>query len=67
VLNAVKNCQEVCRIYCATANPLEVVVAATEQGNGVMGVIDGSRPKGIEDDEGKEWRKNLLRSFKYKL
>jgi len=67
VLNAVKNCQEVCRIYCATANPLEVVVAATEQGNGIMGVIDGARPKGIEDDEGKEWRKNLLRTFKYKL
>ena len=67
VLNAIKNCQEVCRIYCATANPLEVVVAATEQGNGVMGVIDGSRPKGLEEDEDKEWRKNLLRTFKYKL
>jgi uncharacterized protein len=67
VLNAVKNCQEVCRIFCATANPLEVMVASTEQGNGVMGVIDGSRPQGIEDEQGKEWRKDLLKRFKYKL
>ena len=67
VLNAVKGCQEVCRIYCATANPLEVIVASTEQGNGIMGVIDGSPPKGIEKDEDKEWRKDLLRKFKYKL
>jgi uncharacterized protein len=67
VLNAVKNCQEVCRIFCATANPLQVIVASTEQGNGIMGVIDGFRPKGIEDDEGKSWRKDLLRKFKYKL
>jgi adenosine/AMP kinase len=59
--------QEVCRIFCATANPLEVLVASTEQGNGVMGVIDGSRPKGIEDEAGKAWRKDLLRKFKYKL
>jgi uncharacterized protein len=67
VLNAIKGCQEVCRIFCSTANPLEVIVAASDQGNGVMGVIDGSRPKGIEDDEGKAWRKDLLRKFKYKL
>ena len=67
VLNAVKGVQEVCRIFCATANPLEVLVASTEQGNGVMGVIDGSRPKGIEDEAGKAWRKDLLRKFKYKL
>ncbi len=67
VLNAIKNCQEVCRIFCATANPLEVVVAATDQGNGIMGVIDGARPNGIEDEEGKAWRKDLLRKFKYKL
>lgn len=67
VLNAIKGCQEVCRIFCATANPIEVVVASTEQGNGIMGVIDGSRPKGIEDEEGKAWRKDLLRKFKYKL
>jgi uncharacterized protein len=67
VLNAIKGCQEVCRIFCATANPLEVIVASTEQGNGVMGVIDGSRPRGIEDEEGKEWRKELLKKFRYKL
>jgi uncharacterized protein len=67
VLNAIKSCQEVCRIFCATANPLQVIVASSDQGNGIMGVIDGSRPKGIEDDEGKIWRKDLLRRFKYKL
>lgn len=67
VLNAIKNCQEVCRIFCATANPLEVIVASTEQGNGILGVIDGSRPKGIEDEEGRAWRKELLQKFGYKL
>ena len=67
VLNAIKGVQEICRIFCATANPLEVIVASTEQGNGVMGVIDGARPKGIEDEAGKAWRKDLLVKFKYKL
>ncbi len=67
VLNAIKGCQEVCRIFCATANPLEVIVASSEQGNGVLGVIDGSRPKGIEDEEGRAWRKELLQKFGYKL
>lgn len=67
VLNAVKGCQEVCRIFCATANPVEVVVASTDLGNGIMGVIDGYRPKGIEDEDGKAWRRDLLRKFKYKL
>ncbi len=67
VLNAIKGCQEVCRIFCATANPLEVVVASSEQGNGVMGVIDGFRPKGIEDGEGRAWRIDLLKKFGYKL
>ena len=67
VLNAVKQCQEVCRIFCATANPLEVIVASSEQGNGIMGVIDGARPKGVEDAEGKAWRIDLLRKFGYKL
>jgi adenosine/AMP kinase len=67
VLNAVKGCQEVCGIFCATANPLEVVVASTEQGNGIIGVVDGFRPKGVEDDEGKVWRKDLLQKFGYKL
>lgn len=67
VLNAIKGCQEVCRIFCATANPLEVIVGSSDGGNGIMGVIDGSRPKGIEDEEGKIWRKDLLRKFRYKL
>ena len=67
VLNAVKMCPEVCRIYCATANPLEVVVAETEQGRGIMGVVDGSSPKGVENDSDKAARKNLLRQFGYKV
>lgn len=67
VLNAVKMCPEVCRIYCATANPVEVVVAETEQGRGIMGVVDGSSPKGVEQDADKIARKNLLRNFGYKV
>ena len=67
ILNAVKMCQEVCHIFCATANPLQVVLAQSEQGRGVMGVIDGSSPKGVEKEDGVEWRKDLLRKFKYKL
>ena len=66
ILNAVKNVPEVCRIYCATANPVEVIVAETSQGRGVMGVIDGSSPKGIEDEKGIKWRKELLRKIGYK-
>jgi uncharacterized protein len=67
VLNAVKTCQEVCTLYCATANPVEVILAQSEQGRGVLGVIDGSSPKGVEKEEGVAWRKDLLRKFKYKL
>jgi adenosine/AMP kinase len=67
VLNSIKMCPEVCRIYCATANPLEVVVAETEQGRGIMGVIDGSSPKGVEADSDKVARKSLLRNFGYKV
>lgn len=67
VLNALKMVPEVCRIFCATANPTEVVVAQSEQGRGVMGVIDGLTPKGVEDEEGVAWRKGLLRRFGYKL
>jgi adenosine/AMP kinase len=58
---------EVCRIFCATANPVEVVVAETDQGRGLLGVIDGLPPKGIEDEDDVAWRKNLLRQFGYKL
>ena len=58
---------EVCRIFCATANPVEVVVAQTSQGRGIMGVIDGVLPKGKEGPEDIAWRKDLLRKIGYKL
>lgn len=67
VLNAVKNVQEVCSIYCATANSVEILLAETEQGRGILGVIDGSKPKGIESEKDIRDRKDLLRKFKYKL
>jgi len=67
VLNAIKMCQEICSIYCATANPVEVIIAETDQGRGIMGVIDGFPPKGVEKEDGVTWRKDLLRKFKYKL
>ena len=59
VLNAVKQCAEVCRIFCATANPVEVIVAETEQGRGILGVIDGFTPKGVEKEEDIKVRKNF--------
>jgi adenosine/AMP kinase len=67
VLNAVKMVPEVCRIFCATANPTEVLVAETDQGRGVVGVVDGFPPKGVEGEDDVAWRKNLLRQFGYKL
>jgi adenosine/AMP kinase len=67
VLNAIKHCQEVCSIYCATANPVEVVVAQTELGRGIMGVIDGSSPRGLESDTDKEQRREFLRKIGHKL
>jgi len=67
VLNAVKSCPEVCSLYCATANPVEVIVAESSQGRGILGVIDGSSPKGVEGPEEIRWRKDLLRRFGYKL
>lgn len=67
VLNAVKMVPEVCRIYCATANPTEVILAETGQGRGILGVVDGFSPKGVEDEEEVKWRKNLLRQIGYKL
>jgi len=66
ILNRVKDCQEVVRIFCATANPVEVVVAQTEQGRGVLGVIDGSSPVGVEKEEHAKARHALLRKFGYK-
>lgn len=67
VLNQVKNCPEICSIFCATANPVEIVVAATDQGSGVMGVIDGFTPRGVEAPEDKAHRKEFLRKIGYKL
>ena len=67
ILNAVKMVPEVCRIYCASANPTEVIVAETEQGRGIVGVVDGFSPKGIEGEADIQWRKGLLRQIGYKL
>ena len=67
VLNAVKSCPEVCSIFCATANPVEVVIAESSQGRGILGVIDGFPPKGVEGPEGIQWRKDLLRKIGYKI
>lgn len=67
VLNALKMVPEVCRIFCATANPVEAIVAETELGRGVLGVIDGFSPKGIEGEEDVAWRKGFLRQIGYKL
>ncbi len=67
VLNAIKNVPEVARIFCATANPVEVLVAQTELGRGILGVIDGSSPRGVEGPDDIAWRKDLLRRIGYKL
>ena len=67
VLNAIKALPEVCRVFCATANPVEVLVAETEQGRGILGVVDGSSPLGIEAEEDIAWRKSFLRMIGYKL
>jgi len=67
VLNAVKMVPEVCRIFCATANPVEVILAETEQGRGILGVVDGILTKGIETEGDVVWRKGLLRTIGYKL
>ncbi len=67
VLNTLKMVPEVCRIFCATANPTEVVLAETETGRGILGVVDGFSPKGVEDEGGSGWRKDFLRKIGYKL
>lgn len=67
VLNAVKAVPEVCRIFCATANPVEVLIVETEQGRGILGVVDGSSPLGLEADDDIAWRKGFLRMIGYKL
>jgi hypothetical protein len=67
ILNAIKMIPEVCHIFCATANPLQVLIAETDIGRGVLGVVDGSKPKGFETEEDKQDRHALLRKFGYKL
>jgi len=66
ILSRVREIPEVCTIYCATANPVEVIVAETDQGRGILGVIDGSSPKGVEGASDIEWRHGLLRKIGYK-
>ena len=66
VLNAIKNIPEVCAIFCATANPVQVIIAEGDEGRAILGVIDGAKPKGIEDKEGINWRKDFLRKIGYK-
>jgi len=67
VLNAIKVIPEVCAVYCASANPVEVIIAETQMGRGILGVIDGAKPKGIESGEDIAWRKDFLRKIGYKL
>jgi len=67
VLNQIKACQEVARIFCATANPLEVLVVQTKQGRGIVGVVDGHVPKGVEGPKDREERRQMLRTFGYKF
>ncbi len=66
ILNQIKDVPEVCRIFCATANPTDVVVMDVGDGRAILGVADGKRPEGIEEEDGIEWRKDLLRKFGYK-
>ena len=67
VLNAVKMVPEVCRIFCATANPAQVLIAETDQGRAILGVVDGLPPKGLETEADIDWRKKFLRQIGYKL
>jgi len=67
ILNTIKNVPEVCRVFCATANPVEVIIAETESGRGILGVIDGVRAKGIETEADIKWRKEFLRKIGYKF
>lgn len=68
ILNIIKNVSEVCRIYCATANPTDVIIYEEEKGEkrGIIGVLDGFTPRGVEDEKEKIWRKNIIRQFGYK-
>ncbi|MCK4717184.1 MAG: adenosine-specific kinase [Thermoplasmata archaeon] len=66
ILRHLRQVPEICSIFAATANPLQVVVAASDQGRGIMGVVDGEVPLGVEDEEGKKWRREFLRNIGYK-
>ncbi len=66
MLNAIKQCPEVAHVFCATANPLQLLVARTEQGSGVVGVVDGASPRGVEDDAARDQRRAFLRKIGYK-
>jgi len=66
VLTQLKVVPEVCGVYAATANPVQVIIVETEQGRGIMGVIDGAKPRGVEDENGIKWRKEFLRKIGYK-
>jgi adenosine/AMP kinase len=66
ILSRIREIPEICNIFCATANPVEVILAETAQGRGILGVIDGSPPKGIESANDREWRHGLLRKIGYK-
>jgi hypothetical protein len=66
LLNAIKQCPEVCRVFCATANPVQMLVAQTEQGRGIVGVVDGGSPRGVEDDAARSQRRQFLRQIGYK-
>jgi adenosine/AMP kinase len=67
ILNAIKSVPEVCRVFCATANPTEVIIAETEQGRAILGIVDGIKTKGIENETDISSRKELLRKIGYKL
>ena len=67
ILNTIKNVPEVCRVFCATANPVEVIIAETEGGRGILGVIDGAKTTGVEGDADIQWRKDFLRKIGYKF
>jgi adenosine/AMP kinase len=67
ILNTVKSVPEVCQVFCATANPVEVIVAESEQGRGILGVIDGAKTRGIETDADIQFRRDFLRKIGYKL
>jgi len=67
VLAAIKNLNEVCNIFCATANAVEVIIVKSQQGRGILGVVDGFSPRGVENEEGIKWRRDFLRKIGYKL